>query len=367
MAGIFGIAPEEAIGRTTTEIMSRYGAEKTDEYDRRVLETEAELGFYEEEYVDSSGAMRQWLVNKLPLRKQDGAIESIVTVALDIGERKRFEREITAAKDSAEAALRNLRETQNSLIEAEKLAALGRLVAGVAHEVNNPVGISLTVASSLDRKIAAFAEEVARGSLRRSSLDDFISTNRSAAKQLVANLNRAAELVQSFKQVAADRNYSDQREFDLAELTEQVVMSLKPGLRKQHVTLTVQCAPGLMMHSYPGPYGQVLTNLFLNSVSHAFADGKGGHISIVGEADGSDRVRVIFEDDGSGMSPEVRRRAFDPFFTTRRDDGGTGLGLHIVHSIVTSRLGGRIALRSAPGQGTRLEIVLPRRAPPERA
>jgi PAS domain S-box-containing protein len=367
MAGIFGIAPEEAIGRTTTEIMSRYGAEKTDEYDRRVLETGAELGFYEEEYVDSSGTMRQWLVNKLPLRKQDGAIESIVTVALDIGERKRFEREITAAKDSAEAALRNLRETQNSLIEAEKLAALGRLVAGVAHEVNNPVGISLTVASSLDRKIAAFAEEVARGSLRRSSLDDFIATNRSAAKQLVANLNRAAELVQSFKQVAADRNYSDQREFDLGELTEQVVMSLKPGLRKQHVTLTVQCTAGLMMHSYPGPYGQVLTNLFLNSVSHAFADGRGGNISIVGEADGSDRVRVIFEDDGSGMSPEVRRRAFDPFFTTRRDDGGTGLGLHIVHSIVTSRLGGRIALQSAPGQGTRLEIVLPRRAPPERA
>ncbi len=367
MAGIFGIEPVDAIGRTTSDLMSRYGAEKTDVNDRRVLEAGNELGFYEEEYIDASGVMRHWIVNKLPLHDADGEIEHIVTVALDIGERKRGEFEMRKAKDSAEAALRNLRETQNSLIEAEKLAALGRLVAGVAHEVNNPVGIGLTVASSLERKSALFAAEVARGDLKRSSLNEFLETSRDASAQLVANLNRAAELIQSFKQVAVDRNYSDQRTFDLGDLTEQVVMSLRPGLRKHNLTLNVDCAPNLAMNSYPGPYGQVLTNLFLNAVAHAFPNGRAGTVDIAVRASGKDDVEILFSDDGIGMSLDVRRRAFDPFFTTRRNQGGTGLGLHIVYNIVTNRLGGRLDLELGAGQGTRIQILLPRVAPLEQA
>ena len=150
-------------------------------------------------------------------------------------------------------------------------------MAGVAHEINNPVGTSLTVASSLERKTALFAEEVAQGNLRRSSLNEFLEISREASAQLVANLNRAAELIQSFKQVATDRKYANQRIFDLGDLTEQVVMSLRPGLGKQNLTLNVECQTDLMMNSYPGPYGQVLTNLFLNSVAHAFPDGKRYH------------------------------------------------------------------------------------------
>jgi PAS domain S-box-containing protein len=309
------------------------------------------------------GQYRPFLTRAVPLRDSAGAIYSWIGTHIDISERKRSEQEVRSAKDAAEATLRHLQETQNSLIEAEKLAALGRLVAGVAHEINNPVGTSLTVASSLERKAELFAAEVAQGSLKRSSLNEFLEISREASAQLVANLKRAAELIQSFKQVASDRNTSNQRIFDLGVLTEQVAMSLRPGLGKQSLVLNVECQPELMMNSYPGPYGQVLTNLFLNSVTHAFQAGRAGTIDIKVQASGKDNVEIIFSDDGCGMSEDVRRKAFDPFFTTRRDQGSTGLGLHIVHSIITNYLGGRLNLDSQPGKGTTIQLVLPRTAP----
>jgi len=367
MARIFNIAPEDALGRTTSEIMSRYGAAKTDANDRRVLESRQELGFYEEEYLDSKGTARQWMAKKVPIVDDDGNIRFIVTVALDIGDRKRVEQEMREARDAAETALRDLRETQNSLVEAEKLAALGRLVAGVAHEVNNPVGISLTVASSLQRQTRLFAEEVERGELRKSSLTNFLKMAGEATTQLMDNLNRAAELIQSFKQVATDRNFTERREFDIRELTEQIITSLRPGLRRQNVNLTVDCEPGLVLNSYPGSYGQILTNLFLNAVIHAFPEGQPGQIDVKVRGPASDSVEVLFADNGRGMSPDVRRHAFDPFFTTKRNQGGTGLGLHIVYNLVTNRLGGRIGLESTVGSGTQIQIVLPRVAPFDRA
>jgi PAS domain S-box-containing protein len=309
------------------------------------------------------GAYLPFLTRAVPLRDSADAIYGWIGTHIDISERKRSEQEIRKAKDAAEAALRNLQETQDFLIEAEKLAALGRLVAGVAHEINNPVGTGLTVASALERKTALFAEEVALGNLKRSSLNEFLDISREASAQLVANLNRAAELIQSFKQVATDQKYANQRIFDLGLLTEQVAMSLRPGLGKQNLTLNVECQTDLVMNSYPGPYGQVLTNLFLNSVAHAFPDGKGS-VGIKVQASGKDNVEIVFSDDGCGMDHGVRRKAFDPFFTTRRDQGGTGLGLHIVHSIVTNCLGGRLNLDSAPGRGTTIQLILPRVAPP---
>jgi len=309
------------------------------------------------------GQYRPFLTRAVPLRDSTAAVYGWIGTHIDISERKRNEQELRSARDAAETALSNLRETQNSLIEAEKLAALGRLVAGVAHEINNPVGTSLTVASSLERKTTVIVDELARGTLKRSTLNDFLEISREASSQLVANLNRAANLIQSFKQVATDQSYSSQRAFDLGVLTEQIITSLRPGLGKQNLALTVECEPDLPMNSYPGPYGQVLTNLFLNSVTHAFPDGRAGIVDIKVRAAGNDDVEILFSDDGRGMSLDVRRKAFDPFFTTRRDQGGTGLGLHIVHTIVTNCLGGRLHLESEPGKGTKVRLVLPREAP----
>jgi signal transduction histidine kinase len=229
------------------------------------------------------------------------------------------------------------------------------------------VGICLTVASTLERKVALFGAEVARGDVKRSSLNDLLETSRDGSAQLVANLNRVAELIQSFKQVAADRISSDQRTFDLSDLTGQVLMSLRPSLRESNLTLNVECQPNLLINSYPGPCGQLLTILFLNSVVHAFPDGKEGIVAIKVTAFGEDRVEILFSDDGCGMSADVRRQAFDPFYTTRRHLGSAGLGLHILHNIVTNRLGGRLDLDSSPGAGTKFQIILPRVAPAEHA
>ena len=231
---------------------------------------------------------------------------------------------------------------------------MGGLVAGVAHEVNNPVGISLTVASSLVRRCDMFAAETKQGSLRRSRLDQFIGNVGDAARQLVANLHRAGDLIQSFKQVAVDRSHAERREFDLGEATEQIVASVRPVLRKAQVGIELDIPPDIVMDSDPGSYGQVLTNIFLNAVNHAFPDGRTGSIRFKVRPLGEHDVEIIIADNGVGMSEEVRRRAFDPFFTTRRSQGGTGLGLHIIHNLVTQSLGGRLSSRSPhPAAGRR--------------
>jgi PAS domain S-box-containing protein len=271
--------------------------------------------------------------------------------------------EVRARTKELSLSLEELRAAQDRLVQTEKLAALGRLVAGVAHEINNPVGTSLTVASTLERKIALIAAEFAKNSLKRSGFRNFLESSREASSQLVANLSRAAELIESFKLVATDRNVADQRVFDIGQLTEQVAISLRSDLGKKTLTLNVKCQPDLTMNSYPGPYEQVLTNLFLNAVMHAFPDDKEGAVDIRVQASGIDNVEVLFSDGGCGMSNAVRRKAFDPFFTTRRDHGCSGLGLHIVYSIVTNCLGGRLNLDSKPGQGTKIQLMLPRVAP----
>lgn len=294
-------------------------------------------------------------------RDEVGAMARAVDVFREnaIAKRK-TEAELRAAKEKAETALLELNTAQQNLIDAERLAALGGLVAGVAHEVNNPIGISLTVASSFARRAETFEQELRTEPLRRSKLDEFVKSSRDAAQQLVANLHRAGELIQSFKQVAVDRSHAERRQFNLGEATDQIVASLRPVLKKAAITLSVDVPEGLLIDGYPGSYGQILTNLFLNAANHAFADGRSGAITISARARGSDDVEIIFADNGAGMSPDVQRQAFDPFFTTRRNEGGTGLGLHIVYNLVTQQLGGRMMLESRLGQGTTFRIIMPK-------
>lgn len=367
---ICGISVEDHLGRSVRDCVPAL-ADAVEDIVRSIMNTgEPVTGIEVAGQRADQTDERFWVTYWHPLRSPSGEIIGVNVAAEEVTERKRAEaalqvreRELRSARDAAEAALRHIQETQNFLIEAEKLAALGRLVAGVAHEINNPVGTSLTVASSLQRKAALIADELAKGILKRSALNEFLEISHAASSQLVANLNHAAELIQSFKQVATDRSSSNQRLFDLGDLTDQIAKSLRPELGKQNLTLNVECQRSLTMNSYPGPYGQVLTNLFLNSVAHAFPEGRGGNIDIRVCASGKDDVEVVISDDGCGMSPDVKRQAFDPFFTTRRDQGSTGLGLHIAHNLVANCLGGQVSLDSEPNEGTQIRIILPRVAP----
>ena len=224
----------------------------------------------------------------------DQAVIAISTVELfqEVQERTR---ELSQSLD-------DLRMAKDRLVQNEKFAALGRLVSGVAHEINTPLGNSLTVTSTFINKTDRFEADVASGSVRRSMLNEYLATSREAASQIMANLNHAVDLIQSFKEVAADRNISDRRGFDLGQVTEQIVGSLRSGLRSHDLTFKVDCEPNLAMNSYPGPYGQVLTNLVLNSAAHAFPDKARGSVHIATRAFDKDNVEILISDDGCGMN-----------------------------------------------------------------
>ena len=272
----------------------------------------------------------------------------------------RREQALRSAKDQADTALAELQRTQTDLIQAEKLASLGQLVAGVAHEINTPLGIALTTSTLIGNETRRFAETAATGKLSRSALDRFSERMAEGTKLLYANLTRAADLVHSFKQVAADQASGERRRFEMHEWLQDLLTSLGPALRKTPHEVVMECPPGLTLDTYPGALGQVLTNLLVNSIAHAYDKGDAGRLSIRVSEPRPDMVRIVVSDDGRGIPPENLGKVFDPFFTTGRSAGSTGLGLHIVYNLVTSRLQGRINLYSKVGKGTRFTVDIPK-------
>jgi signal transduction histidine kinase len=247
---------------------------------------------------------------------------------------------------------------QHQMVESEKLAALGGLVAGMAHEINTPVGIAVTAASHLVDKTDELRAAWQAGSMKRSTLDRFIAGVEDAGRLILANLERSNELVQSFKQVAVDQSSEARRTFAVREYLEDILRSLRPSLKRTPHLVEITCDPGVTITSYPGALAQVVTNLVLNSVVHGYAEGVSGRIRL--SASGRDGgVRLVYADDGRGIADDVRQRIFEPFFTTRRSSGGSGLGLHIVYNLVTQQLGGTITVTSAPGEGTEFTVDIP--------
>lgn len=248
-------------------------------------------------------------------------------------------------------------------MQSEKLASLGSIVAAVAHELNTPIGNARVVASSLSSRTEEFVRECEQN-LRRSDLLDYIDHANQACLLLERSLVRAADLINSFKRVAADQTSSQRRPFDLRETLLEIASTLRPTFKKSGHELIMEIPPDINMESYPGPLGQVIGNLINNSLLHAFDGLQNGNMRLRVSAEAQhDMVRIVFCDDGAGIPASSLNRIFDPFFTTKLGAGGSGLGLNIVHNIVTGILAGEIEVSSAPGHGTRFEIRLPRVAP----
>ena len=281
----------------------------------------------------------------------------------DVTVEARSAEEIFHAMEALETAYADLKETQASLVQAEKMASLALLVAGVAHEINTPVGIAYGCSTHLASKTRALTEAFERGSMKKSDLAAYVAAAGESARLIQQNLTRAADLIQSFKRVAVDQTSQERRRFDLSAYLEEIITSLGPRLRKSPHKVAIRCPEGITMDSYPGALSQIITNLVINAQTHAFADRAEGRMVVEAEELPDDEVEIRFSDDGSGIPPDNLSKVFEPFFTTKRGTGGSGLGLHIVFNLVTQSLGGRISVDSTPQGGTTFVLRVPKSAP----
>ncbi|MFS2009555.1 ATP-binding protein [Azospirillum sp. CT11-132] len=305
-------------------------------------------------------------------RRPDGRIVEVRTNPLpeggfvrtltDVTVEARSAEEIFNAMQELERAYADLKETQASLVQAEKMASLALLVAGVAHEINTPIGIAFGCATHLSGRTATLAEAFEGGTMKKSELAAYVATAGESSRLIEQNLTRAAELIQSFKRVAVDQTSEERRRFDLLAYLEEVVTSLGPTLRKSRHRVAIACSPGIVMDSFPGALSQVVTNLVMNALTHAFPADSKGHMVIDVDETADGEVEIRFADDGVGIPTENLPKVFEPFFTTRRGSGGSGLGLHIVFNLVTQSLGGRISVDSVPGDGTTFTLRIPKTA-----
>ncbi len=269
--------------------------------------------------------------------------------------------ELENSKHQLENNLMQLKEAQNQLISKEKLASLGSLVAGIAHELNTPIGNAYTVSTTVSEKVDDFERAYTSTSIKKSTLQKFSTEMAEAADLLSKNLKRASELITSFKTVAVDQASENRRRFNLAQTMEELAVTLRPQLKKRKIQYQIEIPSEIVLDSYPGPLIQVISNLFNNAVIHGFETRDEGQLCLVAkiDEDNPQLLNLQFSDNGGGIQPRNVDKIFDPFFTTKFGQGGSGLGLNICYNIVSGLLGGEIQVSSILGVGTKFTIKIP--------
>ncbi|MDX1737248.1 MAG: PAS-domain containing protein, partial [Alphaproteobacteria bacterium] len=369
-------SPKDLIDKTDYDFFSKNQAQIFIDQDKKVMESgKAELNF-EETFVDDQNNEKWIKTNKIPLFDSQNVVVGILGTYEDISAQKMAELEIrklneelenTVEERTAELkkanhklgnALQSVQATQHELIESEKMASLGGLVSGIAHEVNTPIGVSVTAATLFGERLKALKQKFDTGQLKKSDFETFFEEAEQNCGLVYNNLNRAAKLIGSFKKVAVDQSHEDIRRIGLREYMDEIILNLTPKLKRTKLTLTVDIDPTLEIETDPGSLAQVITNLIMNSIIHGFPDNQEGNLSINAELDGN-LIHLLFSDDGQGMSQSTVSKIFEPFFTTRRGQGGSGLGMNIVYNLVTQKMKGRIKCISTEGEGAQFLMCLP--------
>lgn len=376
---IMGYEPGELIGKPTT-LLSQGNTQGDDPF-AMAVGTRRWQG--EHELMRKEGGVIWCLINGKALGEVD-LTRGGVWVIQDITDRKRTEAALVDAKSGLEhslhelarekanvemahsdlsAVLETLQQAQQNLITAEKMASLGSLVAGIAHELNTPIGNCLLTATALSDMAVEFEKKFAEGGVKRSTLEAYLADIRHACGIMGSSLRRAADLITSFKQVAVDQTSDQRRSFDVCDVVKDTMATYAAQLRRANCEAHIDAVGPIELDSYPGSVGQVLSNLINNALLHAFEGRSSAKIHVTARELDADNIQIIFSDDGVGMQPRVLRQIFDPFFTTKMGQGGSGLGMNIVYNIVTSILGGAIDIESTPEAGTKATITMPKVAP----
>ncbi len=327
---------------------------------QRLLNNEISVAEEIKRYITRDGHTVWGQVSARIMRGDDGEPQFFLPMVTNITDKRNAELALQDAKDRAELALENLMKIQNRLIHAEKLASLGRLVAGVAHEINTPLGIAITIGSLLSEGSRTLATNYKAGKLRRTEMDTFIFDNEEGFHLLLTNLQRAADLVHSFKQIATDQTSETRIIFDLGRCLSETVLTISPIWKKAGHSIDVRCDSPIDVDGYPGFMTQILTNMVTNSVVHGFGRDHHGVIIITADLIEDNTVRLCYTDNGCGIDPELREKVFEPFFTTRRTSGSTGLGLNIIYNLVIEKMNGSIEIAANTPSGVVITIEFPR-------
>lgn len=377
---ILGYSREDVIGKTSGEF-NLWVTEKVKFYALHQCREKGSIREIEAYWRTKTGEIRCGALSMEEL--QIGGERYTLFVWHDITVRKQAEEELREARNHLEAkveertqelnaanqelqvtneelldTLDRLQKAQDEIVKTSKMAALGGLVAGVAHEINTPAGVALTAASHLETITKEILDMYENKNLKRKDFEGYVKECQQATEIIFSNLKRADRLIRSFKQVSVDQTSEVRRQFNIKNYIEETLLSLSSKLKNTEHVVEVSCDESLEIDSFPGGFSQIITNLLMNALIHGYRANNAGHITITATKEENNLV-LRFSDDGKGMEEEVRKKIFDPFFTTRRDAGGSGLGLHIVYNIVTQQFNGTIECESKLLKGTTFIITIP--------